>query len=65
MASEDHDFQEVNHIHLFGKKIEWNSGQKGAVGRMSLEKIEAILDDLDDYWEIVYKHLSLLFRDAY
>ena len=22
MASEDHDFQEVNHIHLFGKKLE-------------------------------------------
>ena len=22
MASEDHDFEEVNHIHLFGKKIE-------------------------------------------
>ena len=67
MASEDHDFQEVNHIHLFGKKIEWNSGQKGAVGRMSLEKIEAILDDLDELLgdSVNAKHLSLLFRDAY
>ena len=34
MASEDHDFDEVNHIHLFGKRLEWNNGQKGAVGRM-------------------------------
>ena len=25
MATEDHDFKEVNHIHLFGKKVEWKS----------------------------------------
>ncbi len=24
MASEDHDFAEINHINLFGKKIEWD-----------------------------------------
>ena len=67
MASEDHDFQEVNHIHLFGKKIEWNSGQKGAVGRMSLEGIEAVLDDLDKLLGdgVNAKHLSNIFRDAY
>jgi bacillithiol biosynthesis cysteine-adding enzyme BshC len=23
MATEDHDFEEINHIHLFNKKIEW------------------------------------------
>ncbi len=23
MASEDHDFEEINHIHLFGKKLVW------------------------------------------
>lgn len=32
MASEDHDFEEVNHAFLFGNKIVWNSDQKGAVG---------------------------------
>lgn len=32
MASEDHDFEEVNHFTVYGKKIEWNSTEKGAVG---------------------------------
>ena len=67
MASEDHDFNEVNHIHLFGNRLEWNNGQKGAVGRMSLEGIEAVLDDLDKLLGDGKNanHLSLLFRDAY
>ncbi len=67
MASEDHDFYEVNHIHLFGKKIEWNNDHKGAVGRMSLEGIEAVLDDLDELLGDGdnANNLSLLFRDAY
>ena len=37
MASEDHDFDEVNHIHLFGKTLQWNQDQKGAVGAISTE----------------------------
>ncbi|MBT3611881.1 MAG: bacillithiol biosynthesis cysteine-adding enzyme BshC [Flavobacteriales bacterium] len=46
MATEDHDFQEINHIHLFGKKIAWNSKQSGAVGRMNLDGFENLLTDL-------------------
>lgn len=30
LGSEDHDFEEINHIHLFNKKIEWNDKQGGA-----------------------------------
>ena len=67
MASEDHDFNEINHIYLFGKKLEWNNDQKGAVGSMNLDGIEDVLDDLDkllgDGENANY--LSLLFRDAY
>ena len=43
MATEDHDFQEINHIHLFGKKIAWDSNQSGAVGRMHLEGFKNLL----------------------
>ena len=46
MATEDHDFQEINHIHLFGKKIAWDSKQKGAVGRMNLDGFESLLSEL-------------------
>jgi bacillithiol biosynthesis cysteine-adding enzyme BshC len=37
MASEDHDFEEIQSTQLFGKKITWNSAQKGAVGEFELE----------------------------
>jgi len=46
MATEDHDFQEINHINLFGKKITWESKQSGAVGRMNLDGFEGILTEL-------------------
>ncbi|QHT72273.1 bacillithiol biosynthesis cysteine-adding enzyme BshC [Rhodocytophaga rosea] len=48
MATEDHDFAEINHFHLFGKKYEWTTQQKGAVGRMNPAEINAILDSLPE-----------------
>src|SRR5690606_153093 len=32
MATEDHDFEEINYFKLDGKKYQWNSDQTGAVG---------------------------------
>lgn len=46
MASEDHDFEEINHVNLFGKKLEWHSGQSGAVGKMQLTGIQEVLEQL-------------------
>ena len=46
MATEDHDFQEINHINLFGKKIKWDSKQSGAVGRMNLDGFKNLLKEL-------------------
>ncbi len=46
MASEDHDFEEINHINLFNKKIVWNTEQKGKVGMFALEGIEAFLSEV-------------------
>jgi bacillithiol synthase len=46
MATEDHDLEEVNHIHLFGKTIRWKTEQKGAVGSMSLEGMGDVLQEL-------------------
>lgn len=33
MASEDHDFEEINHAWVDGKKYTWETEQQGAVGR--------------------------------
>lgn len=57
MASEDHDFEEINHFNLFGKKYSWNSDQKGAVGRFNTETIKDLLKELPEQ--------SLLFEKAY
>ena len=48
MASEDHDFQEINHFHLFGKKYSWDLALKGAVGRLPTESLKEILDQLPE-----------------
>lgn len=38
MATEDHDFEEINYFKLDGKKYQWNSDQTGAVGNFELDK---------------------------
>lgn len=40
MATEDHDFDEINHTYLFGKKVQWDLVAQGATGRLSTEGIE-------------------------
>jgi bacillithiol biosynthesis cysteine-adding enzyme BshC len=44
MATEDHDFEEINHAYFNGEKIEWNSDQKGMVGEFSLDTISKTVD---------------------
>ena len=46
MAAEDHDFEEVNHAYVFGKRISWESSQSGAVGRMKLDDFDEVLNEL-------------------
>lgn len=38
MGTEDADLAELNHIHLNGEKLAWNTKQTGAVGRMKIDK---------------------------
>jgi len=46
MATEDHDFEEVNHVNLFGKKLEWKQEQKGGVGAIPTETLKSIFEEL-------------------
>lgn len=46
MASEDHDFAEIASVHLFGKTLEWQQDQKGAVGKLSTASLQPLLDEL-------------------
>lgn len=46
MASEDHDFEEINHIHTFGKKLIWETEQKGSVGEFNTSTVNVVLEEL-------------------
>jgi bacillithiol biosynthesis cysteine-adding enzyme BshC len=39
MASEDHDFAEINHTYISGKKIIWDTAVSGATGRIATSSI--------------------------
>ncbi|EAY26767.1 bacillithiol biosynthesis cysteine-adding enzyme BshC [Microscilla marina] len=48
MASEDHDFAEINHFNLFGKTYTWNTDQTGAVGQFNPENVAQIFEKINE-----------------
>ena len=67
MGSEDHDFEEINHINLFNKKIEWADKQRGATGEYSTESLFHLIDEIEKVLgEGKYsKELINIFKRAY
>jgi bacillithiol biosynthesis cysteine-adding enzyme BshC len=57
MASEDHDFAEINHINLFGKQYQWDCNQQGAVGKFNLDGLDEVINQIGECPD--------LFADAY
>lgn len=58
MASEDHDFEEINHFHFDGKKYSWETDQEGPVGEFV---IDDTLKSLLKQWDFV----PSFFKEAY
>lgn len=44
MASEDHDFEEINYFNLKNNKIQWKKDSKGPVGRLATLGLEELID---------------------
>jgi bacillithiol biosynthesis cysteine-adding enzyme BshC len=65
MASEDHDFEEINHMHLWGRTLKWQTGAKGAVGRFNPQELQTIIDELAQLMGERGEYLLQLFRDSY
>lgn len=68
MGSEDADFAELNHTYVDGKKIEWKKIQKGAVGRMMVDKtLMQLIDELEGQLsaEAYGKEVISLLRRCY
>lgn len=67
MATEDHDFAEINHTSLFGKTIQWDVPASGATGRIKTSGIE---ETVKEYQSILglsenSSKLSKLIEDSY
>ena len=67
MATEDHDFEEINYFNLFGKKVKWERDASGAVGELSTEGLKEVKQQLKkEFGESENaKNLISYFSDAY
>ncbi|MDI9312392.1 MAG: bacillithiol biosynthesis cysteine-adding enzyme BshC [Limnohabitans sp.] len=67
MATEDHDFEEINHFKFKGKKITWNKTSKGPVGRLSTDGLHEIYESFSNELGLGENatFLKNLFRKAY
>lgn len=67
MATEDHDFEEINYIHLYGGRLRWEREAGGPVGRFSTDGLSDVIDELADHLGPGTNNDKLisLFRRAY
>jgi len=67
MATEDHDFEEINYFNFDGKKVQWNREDGGAVGRFSTDGLVTVFEVFSKHLgnSKNAKHLQQLFADAY
>lgn len=59
MATEDHDFEEINHVKVEDKLLSWNKSAAGATGRLSTKDITETLAAYKGYLGIGQKGLML------
>lgn len=67
MATEDHDFEEVNHFNVFGKTFKWESKQTGAVGDFKTDELKDLFVLIKESLGTIENanRLSSLFEKAY
>jgi bacillithiol biosynthesis cysteine-adding enzyme BshC len=67
MATEDHDFEEINHFLLHEKKIVWNKPSGGAVGEFDTDGLDEVLKVLSTELGISThaQYLKDLFEKSY
>jgi bacillithiol biosynthesis cysteine-adding enzyme BshC len=49
MATEDHDFEEINYFNFKGSKVVWNRPDGGPVGRFSTEGLGQVLEEFSKH----------------
>ncbi|MFK7814376.1 MAG: bacillithiol biosynthesis cysteine-adding enzyme BshC [Maribacter sp.] len=67
MATEDHDFEEINFFNFKGKKLQWNREASGAVGNLKTDGLQEVFDTFSN--ELGSSNnaetLKSLFKKAY
>ncbi len=67
MATEDHDFEEINHFWFKGKKITWQKESFGPVGRLSTDGLKEVFEyfALELGSSTNAQAIKKMFKDAY
>jgi len=67
MATEDHDFEEINYFKLKDKKVKWNRASSGAVGHLKTSEFEAVFEEFSSLIGSSKKASELkdLFKQSY
>lgn len=67
MATEDHDFEEINFFNFNRKKFQWNKEVSGPVGRLNTDGLHAVFDQFKKHLPLGNNadELTLLFENAY
>ena len=66
MASEDHDFDEINFFKTNSYKFEWKVQSKGPVGRLKTESLIDLSKQIRSYFKKVgLENLISVFESSY
>jgi bacillithiol synthase len=67
MASEDHDIEEINHVHCFGQKLVWETKERGASGRLKTDSAKPFIEALSGLFsnEPHGNEITALLNEAY
>ena len=62
MASEDHDFDEIKSVRIFGNSYTWKSDSKGPVGRFSTDGMDDVISQVSEIPGIQSDGSKLVFN---
>jgi len=67
MATEDHDFEEINYFNFRGQKVQWNREASGAVGELDINGLDAVFEVFANQLNSSTnaETLKQLFKNAY
>ena len=67
MATEDHDFDEINYFNFKGQKVQWNRDASGAVGELQLDGLDHVFEAFSSELNTTAnaETLKQLFKGAY